>query len=134
MTPTPISEFNKDYFDFLQFIKLHVEDKNFTSFYRKNKIMRETNPKFFIRTWFDRIGQKYHHEVMNRDISFFLNKNYEDDVSDTGESNTLLIYINKFKESYDRLNENVKETFLNYIIALTDKSFVYYNLKTYKNL
>jgi hypothetical protein len=134
MAPSPISEFNIDYFEFLNFIKLHIEDKNFTSFYRKNKIMRETNPKFFIRTWFDRIGKKYHTEVMKRDISFFLNKNYEEDVSDTGEPNALLIYINKFKDSYDTLNENIKEIFLNFIITLTDKSFVYYNLKTYKNL
>jgi hypothetical protein len=88
--------------------------------------MKETNPKFFIRTWYNRIGSKYHAQVMMRDISFFLNKNYEDDVSDSGESNLLLKYINKFKESYDTLNDEIKEKFLNYIIVLTDKSFVYY--------
>ena len=60
------------------------------------------------------------------EFGFFLNKNYEDDVSDSGESNMLLKYINKFKESYDTLNDEIKENFLNYIIVLTDKSFVYY--------
>lgn len=126
MAPTPISEFNEVYFQFLKFIKTHMEDSNFKTFYRKNKFMRETNPKFFIRTWYNRIGSKYHAQVMNRDISFFLNKSYEDDVSDSGESNLLLKYINKFKESYDTLNVEIKENFLNYIIILTDKSFVYY--------
>ena len=126
MAPTPISEFNEVYFQFLKFIKTHMEDSNFKTFYRKNKFMRETNPKFFIRTWYNRIGSKYHSQVMMRDISFFLNKNYEDDVSDSGESNMLLKYINKFKESYDTLNDEIKENFLNYIIVLTDKSFVYY--------
>jgi hypothetical protein len=126
MAPTPISEFNEVYFQFLKFIKTHMEDSNFKTFYRKNKFMRETNPKFFIRTWYNRIGSKYHSQVMIRDISFFLNKNYEDDVSDSGESNMLLKYINKFKESYDTLNDEIKENFLNYIIVLTDKSFVYY--------
>jgi hypothetical protein len=126
MAPTPISEFNEVYFQFLKFIKSNMEDPNFKSFYRKNKFMRETNPKFFIRTWYNRIGSNYHAQVMMRDISFFLNKNYEDDVSDSGESNMLLKYINKFKESYDTLNNEIKENFLNYIIVLTDKSFVYY--------
>ena len=126
MAPTPISEFNEVYFQFLKFIKINMEDSNFKTFYRKNKFMRGTNPKFFIRTWYNRIGSKYHAQVMMRDISFFLNKNYEDDVSDSGESTMLLKYINKFKESYEILDETIKETFLNYIISLTDKSFVYY--------
>ena len=126
MAPTPIGIFNKEYFEFLNFIKEHIEDTSFKTFYRKNQIMKETNPKMFIRTWYNRIGSKYHAHVMQRDISFFLNINYEDDVSDTGESNMLLKYINKFKESYETLDESVKETFLNHIISLTDKSFVYY--------
>lgn len=131
MAPTPISEFNKEYFEFLKFIKEHVEDSNFKTFYRKNQIVRETNPKMFIRTWYECIGSKYHAQVMKSDISFFLNKNYEDDVSGTnvglGESNKLLNYINKFKESYETLDEIVKSKFLYFIITLTDKSFVYYN-------
>ena len=124
--PTPVGEFNKEYFLFLKFIKLHLEDANFKTFYRKNKLMRETNPKFFIRTWYNRIGSKYHTQVMQRDVSFFMNKNYEDDVSDSGESNMLLKYINKFKESYDTLDQTIKDEFVNFIMALTDKSFVYY--------
>ena len=127
MAPTPISEFNKEYFEFLKFIKVHIEDSNFKTFYRKNQIVRETNPKMFIRTWYECIGSKYHAQVMKSDISFFLNKNYEEDVSTSNESNKLLDYINKFKESYETLDEIVKSTFLYFIITLTDKSFVYYN-------
>jgi hypothetical protein len=127
MTLTPIGIFNKEYFEFLNFIKAHIDDTSFKTFYRKNQIMKETNPKFFIRTWYDRIGRKYHNQVMQRDISFFLNKEYDDDLADVGaDSNQLLKYINKFKESYETLDEIVKETFLNFIIDLTDKSFVYY--------
>jgi hypothetical protein len=127
MAPTPIGIFNKEYFEFLNFIKGHIDDTSFKTFYRKNQIMKETNPKFFIRTWYDRIGNKYHTQVMQRDISFFLNKDYDDDIKYAGsDSNMLLKYINKFKESYDSLDEMVKETFLNFIIGLTNKSFVYY--------
>jgi len=126
-----IKEFNKEYFEFLKFIKQHIEDSHFKTFYRKNQIIRETNPKMFIRTWYEMIGSKYHDQVMKSDISFFLNKNYEDDISKTGssisESNKLLEYINKFKESYETLDEIVKSKFLYFIITLTDKSFVYYN-------
>ena len=127
MTLSRVGEFNKDYFEFLNFIKDHIDDANFKTFYRKNQIIKQTNPKMFIKTWYDRIGSKYHAQVMQSDISFFLNKNYDDDVSVAGnDSNMLLIYINKFKESYETLDEIVKAKFMYYIITLTDKSFVYY--------
>ena len=126
MAPTPIGLFNKEYFEFLNFINKYLNDKTFKSFYRKNQIMKETNPKIFIKTWYDRIGSKYHVQVMNKDISFFLNKSYETDVLEAGESNLLLMYINKFKDSYDTLDEKIKETFVDFIINLTDKSFLYY--------
>jgi hypothetical protein len=126
-TLSPIGEFNKEYFDFLNFIKDHIDDPKFKTFYRKNQIIKQTNPKMFIKTWYERIGSKYHSQVMQSDISFFLNKNYEEDVTIAGnESNTLLVYINKFKESYDTLDEIIKAKFMYYIITLTDKSFVYY--------
>ena len=126
-TQSSIGLFNKEYFEFLNFIKNHIEDTSFKTFYRKNQIIKETNPKMFIRTWYDCIGSKYHAQVIQRDISFFLNKDYEKDVMYAGsDSNMLLKYINKFKESYDSLDETIKETFLNFIIGLTDKSFVYY--------
>ena len=125
MTLSPVGDFNKDYFDFLNFIKDHIDDPNFKTFYRKNQIIKQTNPKMFVKTWYDRIGSKYHSQVMQSDISFFLNKNYEDDIIGN-DSNMLLIYINKFKESYETLDEIIKAKFMYYIITLTDKSFVYY--------
>ena len=126
MAPTPIGLFNKEYFEFLNFINKHLNDGTFKTFYRKNQIMKETNPKIFIKTWYSLIGSKYHSQIIKRDIGFFLNKSYEEDVLEAGESNALLKYIDQFKESYETLDENVKETFLNFIINLTDKSFVYY--------
>jgi len=128
-TLSPIGEFNKEYFDFLNFIKDHIDDAKFKTFYRKNQLIKQTNPKIFIKTWYERIGSKYHAQVMQSDISFFLNKNYEEDVKESNignDSNTLLIYINKFKDSYDTLDEIIKAKFMYYIITLTDKSFVYY--------
>jgi len=64
MAPTPIGVFNKEYFEFLNFIKIHIEDTSFKTFYRKNQMMKETNPKFFIKTWNIRIG-KYKEQIMS---------------------------------------------------------------------
>ena len=61
---------------------------------------QKVNPKFFIKTWNERITLKYNDQIIKRDVSFFLNKDYENDSMYAGtDSNTLLKYIN------DNVNE-----------------------------
>ena len=118
---TPISEFNKNYFDFLNFLQKQLNDPTFKTFYRKNLIMRETNPKIFIKTWHSSITQKYYTEIMKRNISFFLTKDYSSDLP-----SDLLLYMNKFKSIYGTLDESIKKEFIEFMFELTDLSFVYY--------
>jgi hypothetical protein len=122
---SPIGDFNKLYFEFIQFIKLHLEDDhNFKTFYRKNIIMKDVNPKYFISTWNNRITKSYYEQICQRNIDFFLNKDYTNDVK--GESSMLMVYIIKFKKAYDTLEETIKTTFVNFIVNLTHMSFLYY--------
>ena len=133
-----ISDFNKVYFEFLKFIELYLKnDTNFKSFYRKNIMMKETNPKYFIKTWFTRITYKYYNEIKVKNISFFLNKDYNNDINNQSigaDSNLLLSYINKFKDSYDTLDENTQSTFVDFIYELTELSFLYYKQKDIKSI
>ena len=116
-----IRDFNKLYFDFLNFLQIHLNDSTFKTFYRKNTIMRETNPKIFIKTWNASITQKYYNEIKERNISFFLNKDYTTDLPDN-----LLLYMNNFKGIYESLNESIKKEFIDFMVILTHSSFVYY--------
>ena len=118
---SPIREFNKIYFDFLLFLQTHLNDVTFKTFYRKNIVMRETNPKIFIKTWNTSVTQKYYNEISERNISFFLNKDYTTDLPDA-----LLLYMNKFKGIYESLDEIIKTEFIDFMYELTHLSFVYY--------
>jgi len=118
---TLIREFNKIYFDFLLFLQTHINDSTFKTFYRKNIIMRETNPKIFIKTWNTSVTQKYYIEINERNISFFLNKDYTTDLPAE-----LLLYMNKFKGIYELLDEKIKKEFVDFMFNLTHLSFVYY--------
>uniref|UniRef100_A0A6C0EUU0 Uncharacterized protein n=1 Tax=viral metagenome TaxID=1070528 RepID=A0A6C0EUU0_9ZZZZ len=124
---SPIGDFNRLYFDFIQFIKLHLEDDpNFKTFYRKNILMKEVNPKYFIHTWNERITKLYYEQISKFNIDFFLNKDYTNDVKGNSESNMLMVYIIKFKKAYDTLEDTIKKTFVNFIVNLTHLSFLYY--------
>jgi len=127
---TYFSNFNKTYFNFLDFIKKHMNnDSKFNSFYLKNKIVKQTNIKLIIRTWDNRITQRYYNKIVNKDLDFFLNKSYEEDivVNTSGETNgTILNYITNFKIIYPTLDENIQKEFIDYIVQLTELSFLYF--------
>jgi hypothetical protein len=129
--PVLFSNFNETYFNFLNFIKKHMEnDKKFNLFYNKNLIIKQTNVKLIIRTWYNRITRNYYDKIMNQDFDFFLNKSYEEDVlkdNTSGESPMLLIqYISNFKTLFPSLEESIKTEFITYMIKLTHLSFLYF--------
>jgi hypothetical protein len=125
------TQFNKFYFLFLDFIKKHMKnDAKFNSFYFKNQIIKQTNIKLFIKTWYSRITSKYYTQVMNKDFDFFLNKTYTEDVekdNTSGESpTTMLVYITNFKQVFPTLHHDVKKEFTDFMIYLTQLSFLYF--------
>ena len=124
-------QFNKFYFLFLDFIKKHMtNDSKFNSFYFKNQIIKQTNIKLFIKTWNNRITSKYYTQVMNKDFDFFLNKTYSEDVekdNTSGEApTTMLIYITNFKQVFPTLHHDVKTEFTDFMMYLTQLSFLYF--------
>lgn len=124
-------QFNKFYFLFLDFIKKHMQnDPKFNTFYFKNQIIKNTNIKLLIKTWNSRITSKYYTQVMNKDFDFFLKKTYTEDVekdNTSGESpTTMLIYITNFKETFPTLDDNVKKEFTDFMVYLTNLSFLYF--------
>ena len=125
------SSFNKSYFNFLAFIKKNMDnDSKFNSFYLKNQIIKQTNIKLFIKTWYNRITKNYYSQVMNKDFDFFLNKSYKDDVekdNTSGEApNVMLSYISDFKNTFPTLAQPIKYEFVTFMLHLTELSFLYF--------
>lgn len=132
MSKEAFTSFNKTYFSFLEFIKTYLKnDANFKIFYRKNQIVKETNVKLIITMWNERITKKYYSQVMNKDFEFFLNKSYGEEMTKQEKETPLLKYINDFKDIYPNLDDTTKNQFLDYIVNLTNYSYIYFN-KTYK--
>ena len=50
--------------------------------------LRKTNPRLIINMWKEYIVDKYKHEIVEGNIDFIINKNYETDLSNIAESNT----------------------------------------------
>jgi len=130
MSKENFQKFNKLYFDFLSFLKEYSNgDKLFNSFYQKNYVIKNTNIKLFIKGWYDNITLKYYKTIMDENINFFLNKDYNNDINNLENSNDIIKYINYFKENYNKFEKKVMDEFINYIKELTKLSYMYFNAK-----
>lgn len=130
MSKDLFQQFNKLYFDFLSFLKTHSNgDKLFNSFYNKNFIIKNTNIKLFIKGWYDNITVHYYKTILEDNINFFLNKNYDKDVVKMENSNELIKYIHYFKQKYHTLEKKITDEFIGYIKELTKLSYMYFNAK-----
>ncbi len=120
-------QFNKNYFYFLIFLKQYSNgDKLFQSFYKKNHVIKNMNIKLLIKTWYQHITSKYHKDIIDGNISFFLNKNYEEDVKNQTD---IIKYINFFKKNFKQFEKKIVDEFVGYIKILTRLSYMYFNAK-----
>jgi hypothetical protein len=124
-------QFNDKYFLFLEFVKSHMsKNKQFTSFYFKNKLMKKTNIKYFIRTWYTCITNKHYNDISTKDASYFLTKDYSDDKLNTGTEyvNSFDMIIDTLKGMYTTLDKVIVNEFMDYVKSLTQLSYMYFNI------
>uniref|UniRef100_A0A6C0ESJ7 Uncharacterized protein n=1 Tax=viral metagenome TaxID=1070528 RepID=A0A6C0ESJ7_9ZZZZ len=70
----------------------------------KNSLLaiRKANPKMIVKIWKTFIVGKYKSEIDSGDLSFFINKDYSQDVEGSQ-------YSDKITEAIDRLREPIKQ-------------------------
>ncbi len=125
--------FNKLYFEMLEFMNNNVDDKNksFKTFYRKNYLLKRANIKLFIKKWYENISVLYYKEILDGNIDYFLNKDYNSDLEKTGDLKNELsmgYHIEYMKNIYYSLDKNLVDNFVLYVQKITQLSILYYKL------
>ena len=125
--------FNKLYFEMLEFMNHNIDDKNksFKIFYRKNYLLKRANIKLFIKKWYENITILYYNEILDGNIDYFLNKDYNSDLEKTGELKNELsmsYHIEYMKNIYHSLDKNLVDKFVLYVQKITQLSVLYYKL------
>jgi hypothetical protein len=116
-----IKEFNKTYFDFLDFIKVHNKTGKFSLFYNKNYMVKKTNPKLIIMLWYRRMAYPYYDKILNGDVSFFLESSFDN--IDNPEVQGHIYY---FKEIYQIMPEQYRSEFIKFVQKLTEQCHYYF--------
>lgn len=121
--------FNNTYFELLSFIKDNSnKNKEYIKFYNKNLLIKKTNIKYLIKSWYSHVTTIYYEQIMKGDISFFLNKDYSEEKKNVSKE-----YIDSFEKSviflkniYETLEPELLHIFLDYIKKITYYSYLYY--------
>ena len=130
MSKNVFQQFNTVYFEFISFLKDHSNgDKLFNKLYQKIYIIKNTNIKLFIKVWYDSITLKYYQSIIDENLSYFLTKDYNQDMDTIENSNDILRYIHYFKTNYNTFEKKIIDIFIKYMKELTQLSYLYFNAK-----
>uniref|UniRef100_A0AB39JBM0 Uncharacterized protein n=1 Tax=Florenciella sp. virus SA2 TaxID=3240092 RepID=A0AB39JBM0_9VIRU len=118
-----LNKFISIYFELLEYIKSFLKEssKEFNLFYKKNIILRKTNVKMFIKTWYENISVKYYDKIKNEDAEFFFveERNKQKD--------NITMYIDLIRDKYNNTDKNIIKSIIEKIKILTDISILYFN-------
>ena len=117
------------YFDLLNTVKEQLENKNkeFNDFYKKNLMLKKTNIKLFIKTWYEYITKEYYHYIMDNNVNYFFGDELRSKLSKDFNV-SVMKYIILIKEKYNSVSNSVVESILGKIKFLTQASYQYFNI------
>jgi hypothetical protein len=121
-----LQAFNDHFFEFINDIQLILPDnKDILSAKTSLTTMRKMNPRLIIKMWKSRISEKYKQNIQNGDISFFLEKDYSEDLENLDSSNSIINKINLIREPIRSMGEENQAKCMKYIQNLTKLSELY---------
>jgi hypothetical protein len=121
-----LTAFNDHFVEFISDVQM-VFPENADVLTAKNSLMmiRKANPKMIIKIWKTNIVDKYKNQIENGDISFFIEKDYSNDLSKAEYSDKIMEGIDRLRKPIkDMLPENRNKT-MKYIQNLTKLCILY---------
>jgi len=90
----------------------------------KNALLsiRKANPKMIVKIWKVFIADKYKKQIENGDISFFTDKDYTDDVSNSQYSDKIIESIDRLRTPIKNMTQENQAKTMKYIQNLTKLS------------
>jgi hypothetical protein len=121
-----VSAFNSHLVDFFEDIQSIFPD-NVDILTGKNSILafKKVNPALIIRIWATYIASVYSEQIENNDLSFFIGKDYKDDLVYTSNAENIMAIINRVREPISRMNPQDQIKTMKYIKNLSKLSMMY---------
>lgn len=121
--------FNEHFFDFLDdIIKIFPDNIDIISAKKTFELTKKANPTIIIKVWYNYIFSPYVEVIERGDVSFFFEKNYEEDLGNLTNSKEILGIIDTLREPVRLMSEENKNHSMKYIQNLSKLSNIYNKL------
>jgi hypothetical protein len=118
-----LSTFNNQFIEFVEdIINLFPEDKDLLTAKNSLLLIRKANPKLIIKIWKTFIVDKYKSQIDAGDISFFVNKDYDNDLQNLSNSDKIIEAINRLRKPIELMSSDNQAKTMKYIQNLTKLS------------
>ena len=123
-----LTAFNEHFVEFISDIQaVFPDDVDILSAKNSLLMIKKANPKIIIKIWKTHIVDKYIDKIEKGDISFFINKDYADDLSTTYFSNKIMEGIDRLRNPIREMTSENQQKTMKYIQNLTKLSTLYEN-------
>jgi hypothetical protein len=123
-----LTAFNEHFVEFISDIQaVFPEDVDILSAKNSLLMIKKANPKMIIKIWKTHIVDKYMDKIEKGDISFFIDKDYADDLSASYFSNKIMEGIDRLRNPIREMTSENQEKTMKYIQNLTKLSTLYEN-------
>lgn len=121
-----LTAFNDHFVEFISDVQ-SVFPENVDVLSAKNSLMmiRKANPKMIIKIWKSNIVDKYRTQIENGDISFFIEKDYSNDLSKAEYSDKIMEGIDRLRQPIKDMAPENREKTMKYIQNLTKLCILY---------
>lgn len=121
-----LKTFNDHFVDFLNDIQsVFPDDSDIQASKTTLLTIKKMNPRLIIKIWNEHIVKKYKNQILNGDISFFIDKDYSDDLNEMDDASSIANKINKLREPIKNMGKENQDKCMKYIQNLTKLSELY---------
>jgi hypothetical protein len=119
--------FNDHFVEFISDIQ-QVFPENADILAAKNSLMaiRKANPKMIVKIWNDYVVGQYKNEIESGNLSFFIEKDYSQDIVDLGKSDQIAAAIDRLRNPIKQMSKEDQRKSMKYIQNLTKLSSIYF--------
>lgn len=123
-----VSAFNNHLVEFFEDVQ-SIFPTNLDILTGKNSILafKKVNPALIIRIWATYIANPYANQIEKNDLSFFISKDYSNDLVYTPNAEKIMEVINRIREPVGNMNPEDQLKTMKYIKNLSKMSILYVN-------
>ena len=115
-----VKAFNDHFIEMVEDIaSVFPDDMDIASAKNSLITLRKMNPKILIRSWNKYVVSKYHQEIAAGDLSYFLDKDYTEDLAASSESKRIMTAIDRLRTPIKSMSDANQEKILKYLQNLS---------------